>query len=45
MFCCTETSLLEVTFPSRGKFQIVRVEIEIEFFEPDSYTVNISVNN
>lgn len=44
-FKSTETSLMEVTFPFRGKFQIAREEIEIEFFEPGSYTVNISINN
>jgi hypothetical protein len=44
-FKSTETTLMEVTFPFRGKFQIAREEIEIEFFEPGSYTVNISINN
>jgi hypothetical protein len=41
----TETSLMEVAFPLRVKLQIAREEIEIEFFEPGSYTVNISINN
>lgn len=41
----TETTLMEVTFPFRGKFQIAREEIEIEFFEAGSYTVNIAINN
>ena len=41
----TETSLMEVTFPFRGKFQIAREEIEIEFFEAGSYTVTIAINN
>jgi hypothetical protein len=41
----TETSLMEVTFPFRGKFMINREEIEIELFEAGSYTVNIAINN
>jgi len=41
----TETSLMEVAFPLRVKLQIAREEIEMEFFEPGSYTVNISINN
>ena len=41
----TETSLMEVTFPFRGKFMINREEIEIEFFEAGSYSVNIAINN
>jgi hypothetical protein len=44
-FKSTETSLMEVTFPFRGKFMINREEIEIEFFEAGSYTVNIAINN
>ena len=44
-FKSTETSLIEVTFPFRGKFMINREEIEIEFFEKGSYTVNIAINN
>jgi hypothetical protein len=44
-FKSTETSLMEVTFPFKGKFQIAREEIEIEFFETGSYTVNIAINN
>ena len=44
-FKSTETSLMEVTFPFRGKFMVGRDEIEIEFFERGSYTVNISLNN
>ena len=41
----SETTFTEVTFPFRGKFQIAREEVEIEFFEAGSYTVNISINN
>ncbi len=41
----TETSLMEVTFPFRGKFMIGRDEVEVEFFERGSYTVNIAINN
>lgn len=41
----TETSLMEVSFPFRIKLQIAREEIEMEFFEPGSYTVNISIIN
>jgi hypothetical protein len=44
-FKSTETSLMEVTFPFRGKFMINREEVEIEFFESGSYTVNIAINN
>jgi len=44
-FKSTETSLMEVTFPFRGKFMIGRDEVEIEFFERGSYTVNIALNN
>ena len=41
----TETSLTTVTFPFRAKFQITGgEEIEIEFFEQGSYTVEIAVN-
>jgi len=41
----TETTLTDVTFPFRAKLQIAREEVEIEFFERGSYTVNISINN
>ena len=41
----TETTFMEVTFPFRGKFQMGREEVEIEFFEAGSYIVNISINN
>jgi len=41
----TETTLTNVTYPFRAKFQIAREEIEIEFFERGSYTVDISINN
>ena len=41
----TETSLFDVTFPFRVKLQIAREEIEIEMFEPGSYTFNVSINN
>ena len=41
----TETTYLEVMFPFRVKLQMVREEVEIEFFESGSYTVNISINN
>jgi hypothetical protein len=41
----SETTFTEVTFPFRGKFQIAREEVEIEFFEAGSYIVNISINN
>ena len=41
----TETSLMEVSFPFRVKLNISREEVEIEFFEQGSYTVNISINN
>jgi hypothetical protein len=44
-FKSTETSLMEVTFPFKGKFMINREEIEIEFFEAGSYTVNVAINN
>jgi len=41
----TETTLTTVTFPFRAKFQISGgEEVEIEFFEQGSYTVDISVN-
>jgi hypothetical protein len=41
----TETTLTNVTFPFRAKFQISGGdEVEIEFFEQGSYTVDISVN-
>jgi hypothetical protein len=41
----TETTFHDVMFPFRVKLQISREEVEIEFFEPGSYTVNISINN
>ena len=41
----TETTLMEVTFPFRVKLNIAREEVEIEFLEPGSYIVNISINN
>ena len=41
----SETTYHDVMFPFRVKLQISREEIEIEFFEPGSYTVNISINN
>jgi len=44
-FKSSETTLVEVTFPFHGKFQMGRDEVEIEFFEPGSYIVNISINN
>lgn len=40
----TETSLMEVTFPLRVKLQIAREEVEVEFLEPGSYSVNIQIN-
>ncbi|TAL51036.1 MAG: hypothetical protein EPN92_01070, partial [Chitinophagaceae bacterium] len=40
----TETSLMDVVFPLRVKLNMTREEVEIEFFEPGSYTVNISIN-
>jgi hypothetical protein len=41
----TETTLTDVTYPFRAKLQMTREEVEIEFFERGSYTVNISINN
>jgi hypothetical protein len=41
----SETTLMEVTFPIRVKLNIGREEVEIEFLEPGSYIVNISINN
>ncbi|HET9747584.1 MAG TPA: hypothetical protein VFP97_17830 [Chitinophagaceae bacterium] len=41
----TETTFHDVIFPFRAKLQMSREEIEIEFFEPGSYTINISINN
>jgi hypothetical protein len=41
----TETTFHDVMFPFRAKLQMSREEIEIEFFEPGSYTINISINN
>ena len=40
----TETTLIEVIFPFRIKLNIGREEVEIEFFEQGSYTVNIAIN-
>jgi hypothetical protein len=41
----TETTFHDVMFPFRIKLQMSREEIEVEFFEPGSYTINISINN
>lgn len=41
----SETSFLEITFPFRIKLQMSREEVELEMFEPGSYTVTISINN
>lgn len=41
----TETSFVDVIFPFRIKLQMQREEVELEMFEPGSYTVNISINN
>jgi len=41
----SETTLMEVTFPIRLKLNIGREEVELEFLEPGSYIVNISINN
>jgi hypothetical protein len=41
----SETTLIEVIYPMRLKLNIGREEIEIEFFESGSYTVNIAINN
>ena len=41
----SETTLIEVIFPIRLKLNIGREEVELEFFESGSYTVNISINN
>jgi hypothetical protein len=40
----TETTLIEVIFPIRLKLTIGTEEVELEFFESGSYTVNISIN-
>jgi hypothetical protein len=41
----TETSLTTITFPFPAKFQITGgEELEIEFFEQGSNTVDITVN-
>ena len=40
----TETTLIEVIFPFRVKLNIGTEEVELEFFESGSYTVNISIN-
>ena len=40
----TETTFHDVLFPFRVKLQMSKEEIEIEFFETGSYTVNISIN-
>lgn len=41
----TETSFIDIIYPFRIKLQIAREEIELEMFEPGSYTINISINN
>lgn len=41
----TETTFHDIIYPFRIKLQMSREEIEVEFFEPGSYTVNISINN
>ena len=41
----TETTYGDVIYPFRVKIQMAKEEIEIEFFEPGSYTLNISINN
>lgn len=41
----SETTLIEVIFPFRIKLNIGREEVELEFFESGSYTVDISINN
>ena len=41
----SETSYHDVMFPFRVKLQISKEEIDIEFFEPGNYTVNVSINN
>jgi hypothetical protein len=41
----TETTFHDVMYPFRIKLQISKEEIEIEFFDPGSYTLNISINN
>jgi hypothetical protein len=41
----TETSFLDVIFPFRIKLQMQREEVELEMFEPGSYTISISINN
>ena len=40
-----ETTFHDIIYPFRVKLQMSREEIEIEFFEPGSYTLNISINN
>jgi hypothetical protein len=40
----TETTFHDIQFPFRVKLQMSKEEVEIEFFEPGSYTVNISIN-
>src|SRR4030095_9052541 len=39
----SETTLIEVIFPFRVKLNIGTEEVELEFFESGSYTVNISI--
>jgi hypothetical protein len=41
----TEASLMQAEFPLRVKLTIAQEELDIEFFESGSYTVNISINN
>ena len=40
----TETTIIEVIFPFRVKLNIGTEEVELEFFESGTYTVNISIN-
>jgi hypothetical protein len=40
----TESVLTMVNFPFHIKFNIGREEVEIEFFEPGNYTVNVNIN-
>lgn len=41
----SETTLIEVVFPFRIKLNIGREEVELEFLESGTYTVNIAINN
>ena len=40
----TETTLIEVILPFRAKLNIGTEEVELEFLESGTYTVNISIN-